>query len=118
MLITVTITNQGSANAGPFWVDFYVNPSRVPHANDPWYSLSSHGIAWLVMGLAEGEAITLQSTPSSYAQEYTIWDGRLPAGTTDLYLYVDSYDPLSGDGAVLELNESNNLSVIHGLQVR
>jgi hypothetical protein len=122
--ITVTITNQGTATAGGFWADFFINPSTPPtHANVIWNEVCGltpcYGIAWSVpAGLAPGQSITLTSTPGSYGEGYTIWPGSFALGTTDLYLYVDSYNPGQADGAVVEGDETNNRAERHGLVVR
>jgi uncharacterized repeat protein (TIGR01451 family) len=131
VLITAQVTNQGNAPAGPFWVDFYINPDQVPEVNTLWSDACSlvpcYGIAWGVPGgLAPGDTILLTSTPGPgdspphYHSSYTIWPGSFAPGTTDLYLFVDSWnpgDPGNSTGLVSELNEANNLSERHGLSV-
>jgi PKD repeat protein len=121
--ITVEVTNQGKAPAQGFWVDFYINPSSPPTAaNMGWHELCTlkpcYGISWFVEAeLAPGESITLTSTAGSYAPDHTIWPGSFAGGTSDLYLYVDSWNPYAGTGAVAESHESNNRAELHGLQV-
>jgi hypothetical protein len=122
--ITAVITNTGTTPASGFWVDFYLNPSSPPtHANQVWDTLCGlspcYGLAWRVdTTLAPGQSITLTSTPSSYWAPNTIWPGHFAGGTTDLYMYVDSFsNPSNPNGAVLESNESNNRSELHGLNV-
>lgn len=124
--ITVTITNVGSAPASNFWADFYINPTNPPTAgNQPWDVACGrpldqcYGIAWYIPGpLNPGQSITLNSTPSSYFAANTIWPGYFPSGTTDLYLYVDSYsDDGSPNGAIIEQSEANNRAERHGLIV-
>ena len=66
-------------------------------------------------GLKAGESITL--TSSLFPPGYSIWPGWFASGTTDLYLYVDSYNPGSTYGAVLEGSESNNQFHLGGLTV-
>jgi uncharacterized repeat protein (TIGR01451 family) len=121
--ITVVVTNQGTAAAGAFWVDFFINPNPVPvAANLLWPDTCTldpcYGIAWHVpAGLGPGESIVLTSSPDSYSPEHTIWVGSFVSGTTDLYVYVDSYDPSVIYGAVEESNETNNRFERHGLSV-
>ncbi len=124
--IEACVTNQGTAPAGPFWVDLYINPDPVPdRTNLPWNETCSltpcYGLAWQVpAGLAVGQTVCLRSTPDSYAAGQTFWPGSFAPGTTDLYLYVDSWNP--GDisntlGACQESDERNNQFALHGLSV-
>ncbi len=118
MGVTAIITNQGATAAGPFWVDFYTNPDPVPNrANVIWPDTCSlspcYGIAWHVPSLAAGESIVLTSSPNSYDPTYTNWADEFAPGTTDLYLYADSWQPGSPSGAVLESNETNNRAELH-----
>ncbi|HYF61227.1 MAG TPA: hypothetical protein VD886_00345, partial [Herpetosiphonaceae bacterium] len=120
VLITATITNTGDAPSPAVWADLYINPAPPPSApNAPWYESCGldpcTGIAWRVPPLAPGAHVTL--TSASYAAEYTIWPGFFVAGTTDIYLFVDSYDASTTTGAALERNEQNNRAEIHGLSV-
>jgi len=115
VLITAVITNVGTAAADAFWVDFYINPSQVPSVNLAWYDVCGmtpcYGLAWYVSGgLAPGQSVTLTSTPDSYAVDYSIWPGSFASGTSDLYLYADSWNPTVSSGAVLESDETNNLA--------
>ncbi len=113
--ITIVITNQGTAPASAFWVDFYINPSAPPSAaNQPWdqrCSLSPcYGLAWLVSApLGPGASVTLTSTPASYFADNTRWPGAFASGTNALYLYVDSWNPGVATGAVAESAEGNNI---------
>jgi hypothetical protein len=120
--ITVTITNTGAAPSAAAWADLYINPAPPPSApNSPWYETCGldpcTGIVWRIPALAPGAHVTLTSTPASYAADYTIWPGFFGAGTTDIYLFVDSYNAATTTGAVLEGNEQNNRAEIHGLSV-
>jgi len=115
VLITAVITNVGTPAADAFWVDFYINPSQVPSVNLAWYDICGmtpcYGMAWYVSGgLAPGQSVTLTSTPDSYAVAYSIWPGYFASGTSDLYLYVDSWNPTVSTGGVLESDETNNLA--------
>ena len=120
--ITAIVTNVGSGRADPFWVDLYINPASTPGVNVPWNNTCTlspcYGIAWYVAGgLGSGESVNLTSTPTSYSLLHTIWPGYFAAGTQDLYLLVDSWNPGVSTGGVPESNEANNLSELHGLTV-
>jgi hypothetical protein len=121
--IEVTITNNGSAPAAPFWVDLYINPSKPPTApNSTWNMVCGmnpcFGIAWSVPGGLEPNAsITLSSAPGQFAAPYSVWPGYFARGTADLYVYVDSWNPGVASGAVPESNEANNRAELHGLVV-
>jgi hypothetical protein len=121
--IDVTITNNGSARAEPFWVDLYINPSAPPTAaNSTWNMRCAmtpcFGIAWSVLdGLDPGASITLSSAPGQFAAPYSIWPGYFAQGTADLYVYVDSWNPGVASGAVPESNEGNNRAELRGLVV-
>jgi hypothetical protein len=119
--VRVTVQNQGSAAAGPFWVDLYINPSAAPTAaNQPWNTRCAKtpcfGMAWEVTGeLAPGQSITLSSL--SLPPGYSIWPGYFVAGTSDLYAYADSYNAGVAAGAVPESDEGNNQFHLGGLVV-
>ena len=130
VLITAVITNQAIISTGPFWVDFYINPSAPPTAaNMPWNDLCNmtpcYGIAWYIStSLAPGQSLTLVSlsggpcstsggTLGHYCADNTIWPGSFASGTQDLYLFVDSWNPGVPTGAVSETNEGNNRSEFH-----
>lgn len=123
VLISVEITNQGLTAAGGFWVDFYLNPSPAPAGpNLPWNDACGlqpcYGLTWAVpAGLQPGQSIVLTSLPGSFDVQRSLWTGYFAPGTTDLYLYVDSWNPGSPAGAVLELSETNNRAERHGLLV-
>jgi hypothetical protein len=120
VLISVEVSNVGDGPAGPFWVDFYINPSEVPAVNRRWNDICGmspcYGLAWYVSGgLAPGQSVTLTSDDA--AADYSVWPGYFAGGTSDLYLYVDSWNPSVADGGVAERNEGNNLAERHGLSV-
>jgi CARDB len=121
VIIAVTVTNQGSGTAAPFWVDLYINPSSPPSAaNQIWNARCGltpcFGMAWAATsGLAPGQSITFTSQGS--LANYSVWPGWFAAGTSDLYAFVDSYNPGVGTGAVAESNEANNRAELHGLVV-
>ncbi len=131
VLVTAVVTNVGTIAAGPFWVDFYINPSRTPTVNDPWNLVCGlspcYGLAWYVPGgLAPGASATLRSDCSDaatyphepcYGSLYSVWPGHFAGGTSDLYLFVDSWNRTVSSGGVREGSETNNLSERHGLAV-
>jgi hypothetical protein len=121
--IVVEVVNEGRGRAGPFWVDLFINPSTPPTAANTIWDKTCRlspcfGIAWgATSGLAPGERLVLTSRPGSYAAPYTRWPGWLASGTSDLYVYADSWKPGSATGAVAETNESNNRAELRGLSV-
>jgi len=124
VLINVVVTNQGDAPTGAFWVDLFINPKTPPtNANFMWHEQCGltpcYGLAWRVNGLQPGESVTLTSTADSYSMAHAIWPGYFASGTTDLYVYVDTWSPShSVDGAITESNEANNRAEYHGLNVK
>lgn len=127
--ITATVKNTGGQAATGFWVDFYINPATVPTtANLTWNETCGtlkpcYGIAWFVTGLAPGASITLTSDASGFVAANSNWAGTFAPGTSDVYLYVDSWNRNDAtgvrvpDGAVLESNETNNRAAIHDITV-
>lgn len=75
------------------------------------------GIAWRVPSIPPGQSVTLTSDPGSFPTDYSVWPGWFAAGTTDLYLYVDSWNPGVPTGGSVEENEANNRAELHGLRV-
>lgn len=120
--IQVTITNIGNVASEPVWADLYINPAAPPTAaGTPWNTICGlepcFGLAWMVPALGPGQQITFSSAVGDYAQPYTIWPGWFAQGTTDLYLYVDSWNPGQPHGAVMENSELNNRAELRGLTV-
>lgn len=129
VLITFEIRNQGLASADGFWVDLYLDPDTIPGPAGnlfPWQdacggpSSCTRGIAWGIADnpLGAGEVRILTSVPmttdhpNGFISNVSNWDGQLPAGQHDIYVYVDSIDnPVlpNTDGTVMEINEQNNL---------
>lgn len=114
--INVVVTNQGQLPADGFWVDFYINPAHTPTVNHRWNDLCGispcYGLAWYVSGLGAGQSIALSS--NNRIPEYSVWPGYFASGTTNLHLYVDSWNPGASYGSVSELNEGNNLYTYPG----
>ena len=128
--VSVTVRNQGTSAASNFWVDFYINPARLPQVNDPWNEICDpallasnqcYGIAWFYEGtLQPGESVVLVSrpqdaaNPTGYRSASSIWPGYFAPGSTQLYAIVDSWNRSSDggvrdpNGAVVESNEANN----------
>src|SRR4029450_4990452 len=117
---SATTPTPGSAAPSQFWVDFYINPSTPPtDTNQRWDKrcglTPGYGIAWDGTQKVEpGQSITLTSTPDSYLAANTRWRGQFAQGTSDLYVYVDSWNPTVATGAVDELNETKNRAEYHG----
>jgi hypothetical protein len=118
--VRVTVTNQGAAPAGPFWVDLYINPSRPPDAaGQPWNKQCGmqpcFGMAWNVAeGLGPGQRVTLSS--NQMPPGYSVWPGWFAAGASELYAYADGWNSGAG-GAVAEHDETHNRAALAGLSV-
>ncbi len=114
--INVVITNHGELAADAFWVDFYINPASTPTVNNRWNDLCGmspcYGLAWYVPSLGPGQSVALSS--NNPARDYSVWPGYFARGTTNLHLYVDSWNPGTSVGSVDERNENNNLYTYPG----
>ena len=124
--MTIVIKNQGTAGTGEgFWTDFYVNPTTLPNnsglgADRRWNNPavgSLKGIAWAIPAMTPGQSITLTSDGSvglAPNPQQTVWDGKLPQGSNNLYAFVDSFDANDPTGPtnieVIETNENNNMA--------
>jgi PKD repeat protein len=111
--VLVTVRNSGAVPVSGFWVDLYLDPSRVPQVGDIWPDLCAQGKAWYVSKVLEpGETYVLDTQslddPTSPGNRYSIWPEPLPSGQHTLYAVVDSYWPPVG--LVSELDEGNNVS--------
>ncbi|MFQ3632235.1 choice-of-anchor D domain-containing protein [Roseiflexus sp.] len=120
--IQVVVRNIGTAPAGPFWVDLYINPDRPPQINDLWHDRCTltpcFGVAWGVTRILQpGEHITL-TTAEGYDRLRTYWLGWLAHGTTTVYALADSWNTVGLTGAVTESDEANNQAVRGDLTVR
>jgi hypothetical protein len=110
--ITVVIQNQGDApvpEAQEFWVDAYVNPDTPPQAvNEIWTYVGDQGLAWGIISttlpLRAGERLTLTVGDEHYFSAYSTVTWTLPVGTP-IYAQVDSANPKTTYGAVLETHE-------------
>lgn len=119
VVITAVITNAGTQETDPFWVDLFLNPSKVPEAGDTWQYTCAitpcYGLAWGVQEpIAPGTQIELTSDANgknSFNAAESNWEGKFASGTTDLYLYIDNVNEEGSQGqsgAVMESNEDNN----------
>ena len=96
--INATITNQGKAPTGDFWVDLYISPSTPPtKPGSSWSDVCGvdpcDGIMWSIKGLSAGESIELTSNAESYYGSYTQWTGGFRiSGNHHLYLLADSWN--------------------------
>ena len=111
--LNVTIRNIGNAPVNdPFWVDAYFNPTEIPMLNVPWSAIASQGVVWGIddaqLPLNPGETRVLTLANAVQNNGYT----SPPPYPVDVpvYVFVDSIDLSTTYGAVLETDESNNLS--------
>jgi len=114
--VQVVVKNQGHGAVPPtpflyyvFRVDLYVDPNPVPAAvNQTWNDgRCAQGAVWNVAkpGLLEpGDVITLTIGDAYYQPSLSNFPGSLPVGTP-IYAQVDSANPDTTYGAVLENHE-------------
>jgi hypothetical protein len=114
--VEVEIINNGPAPVtSDFWVDLYLDPSRVPTVGDLWNDLGSQGKAWIVRNpmIPPGITMTLDTRdpddPSDPLRPYSNWPDQLPSGGHALYAQADSYWRPSG--MVIETDETNNVAM-------
>jgi len=109
-ILHVTVKNIGQlAATESFWVDAYINPTSAPvRANQLWNAVGSRGATWAVIGsvlpLEPGETLTLIQGDGYYRPSLSNPGGAIAAGS-QLYAQVDSFNPTSSNGAVLETHE-------------
>lgn len=120
VLISVRIANRGTAFATGFWVDLFINPSTPPDGtNQRWNErcglVPCYGIAWYVNGLQPGQSVVLTSAQFNPGQ--SIWFGAFAPGTSELYVFADSWNPGVPTGGVLESDETNNVLARRGFSV-
>jgi hypothetical protein len=111
--VRLVIKNQGSTPVpDDFWVDVYINPSTPPTAvNETFDLMGQQGLVWGVRGnarraLVPGGSITLRLGDAYYDPEISVYAGVLAPGTP-LYAQVDSFNPATSYGTVLETHEMN-----------
>jgi hypothetical protein len=109
--IQLVIANQGSAPVlDEFWVDAYINPGVAPsQVNQPWYDIAAEGLVWGVSGsglsaLAPGGTLTLSVGDQYFYGDYSQVKWPLSVGTR-VYAQVDSFNPATTYGTVLETHE-------------
>jgi uncharacterized repeat protein (TIGR01451 family) len=114
--VQVTIRNNGPAPVtSDFWVDLYLDPSRVPTVGDLWNDLGSQGKAWFMRDptILSGGTIVLDTRdpddPADPLKRYSNWPDQLPAGAHALYVQADSYWRPSG--MIVETDETNNVTL-------
>jgi len=105
--VSVTVRNDGLAPVvAGFWIDLYIGPgSATVHVNQLWSDVGSRGVTWGVsdsaLPLASGARLTVTLGDSFYQPLLSKPGGAIAAGT-QLYAQVDSFNPNSSNGAVLE----------------
>ncbi len=111
--VTVVVKNQGlSAVNDAFWVEAYLNPTTAPTGpNQEWHTLGGQGLVWGITSLpvAAGESITLTLSSASFVANQS---SPLPLNLTvgsSIYTQVDSANTGVATGAVLEVDETNNI---------
>jgi hypothetical protein len=108
--VQVVIGNQGNVDVtDEFWVQAYIDPDTPPSAvNQLWYDLGDQGVFWGVtssaLPIAPGDTITLTSGGDYYWPSHSRFYVPLPPGTP-VYAQVDSWNPATSYGAVLEDHE-------------
>ena len=112
-MLQVVIRNVGQGPVvQPFWVDLYINPSSPPaRVNQAWNMVGDQGLVWVVnatvLPLAPGASLTLTSGGQFFLPDYSRQSGPIQAGAL-LYVQVDSYNPNTNYGTVLESHEQTN----------
>lgn len=111
--LLLTIANIGqTAVHTPFWVDLYINPTVPPQTvNEIWTAVGTEGIAWSItdtaLPLQPNQTLTLTIGDSYYQADRSHFPSLGIAGLP-IYAQVDSYNPQTNHGAVLESHELNN----------
>jgi hypothetical protein len=110
--VELVIRNQGNAPvSSAFWVDVYINPRRPPAGvNETFDDVGTYGLAWAVIQqgvkqLVPGGSLTLRMNDAYYDRDISVFPGSLPLGTP-LYAQVDSFNPGTTYGTVLEGHEA------------
>lgn len=109
--VELVIKNRGDASVtNPFWVDVYINPIRPPAAvNETFDELGTYGLAWAVTPagvkqLVPGGTLTLRMNDVYFYQDLSEFPDNLQPGTP-IYAQVDSFNPGTDYGTVLEKHE-------------
>jgi hypothetical protein len=109
--VGLTIANQGNAPvSSEFYVDVYIDPRSAPTVvNQTWDQLGSQGLVWAVTrdalpALQPGGSLNLVIGDAYYVDELSGFSGGLAHGTA-IYAQVDSFNPDTTSGNVLEGHE-------------
>jgi predicted outer membrane repeat protein len=105
--VQVVIRNVGNASVSDgFWVDVYIDPTSAPTAvNQIWNDLADEGLVWGVQDqMGPGGIIVLSVGDANYRVEFSQVSWPLVSGTP-VYVQVDSWNPGTSYGAVLESHE-------------
>lgn len=105
--LRVTIANTGSGSVAiPFWVDVYLDPREPPTAaNQVWGTRGERGLVWGVFDqIPAGGRITLTPGDKYFWPLQSRSGGPIVPGTV-IYAQVDSYNPNSNLGWVVETHE-------------
>jgi hypothetical protein len=109
--VTVLIKNvgDGTLSGAGYWVDLYINPSRVPtQTNQLARDWGDDGIIWGVSAnapaLPPGGILTLRLAEPYYRPRLSAFPDLIPA-QSEIYVQVDSANSSTSHGAVLEGHE-------------
>jgi hypothetical protein len=113
--VRLVVANQGNAPVtDEFWVDVYLDPRSAPtRVNQTWLDLADQGLVWGVTQsalakLVPGGSLTLIASASGsdpyHVPGLSVVSWPLRTGTT-LYAQVDSFNPSSPYGTVIETHE-------------
>jgi hypothetical protein len=110
--VELVIRNRGNSPVtDAFWVDVYINPRTPPYAvNETYDDLGDFGLAWAVQKeglrqLVPGGSLTLRMNDAFYDPDISTFPGNLQPGTP-IYAQVDSFNPSTNYGTVLESHEA------------
>jgi len=110
--VSLVIKNQGDAPVtDPFWVDVYINPRTPPtRVNETFADVGTQGLAWAVVDggvsqLVPGGTLTLRMNDVFFKPEHSVFPSSLEPGTP-IYAQVDSFNPVTQYGTVLEKHEA------------
>ncbi|MEM8532545.1 MAG: putative Ig domain-containing protein, partial [Chloroflexota bacterium] len=113
--VQVTIRNDGTAPITEgFWVDLYVNPSRIPEYNDLWQHIAEAGVVWAIanndLPIEPGESrvLTLENATQTFNGQTVSSSPPFPTNVP-VYAQIDSVSATTDFGGVQESDESNNM---------
>ena len=113
--ITVVIRNEGPGQVtDAFWVETYVNPTAPPTGpNQEWHTRGSEaGLVWGIttLPIAAGQSLTLTLTSPAFVPEQSSPTPLTLSAGSRVYAQVDSANTGVATGAVLEGNETDNIT--------